>query len=372
MRMESIERRIAYFISPHGFGHAARAAAVIEAASRVEAKLRFEIFTRVPEWFFRQSLTHEFGYHSLQTDLGLVQTTPFIVDLPETIRRLDAMLPFDTRLIESLARQLSELRCEMVVCDIAPMGIVVAESAGLPSILVENFTWDWIYEEYAKDDPRIERHADYLGAVFNTAQYHIQTEPVSVPSARATLSVPPVSREARTPAHLVREKLCIPSQARSVLITMGGIAPAEYSFINRLEQLKEIYFVIPGGSQRYELRNNLILLPHASDFYHPDLVNASDALVGKIGYSTVAEAFHASIIFYYVMRGGFRESPVLARFVDEQMHGRSMPEEDLARGDWLHFLYEMLSSPRAQNRQRPNGAYDVANFLHKLIQEGKG
>ncbi|HEV7844051.1 MAG TPA: glycosyltransferase family protein, partial [Pyrinomonadaceae bacterium] len=160
--MESIERRIAYFISPHGFGHAARSAAVMEAACRADEKIRFEIFTQVPEWFFLQSLTHEFGYHSLQTDLGLVQTTPFVVDLRETISRLDEMLPFDVRLIESLSRQLIELRCEMVVCDIAPMGIIVAERARLPSILVENFTWDWIYAEYASDDSRIGRHSDYL------------------------------------------------------------------------------------------------------------------------------------------------------------------------------------------------------------------
>jgi hypothetical protein len=71
------------------------------------------------------------------------------------------------------------------------------------------------------------------------------------------------------------------------------------------------------------------------------------------------------------MRGGFRESPVLARFVDEQMHGRAMPEEDFARGDWLRFLDEMLSSTRTRSRHRPNGAHDVANFLHKLLQEGK-
>jgi UDP:flavonoid glycosyltransferase YjiC (YdhE family) len=152
---------------------------------------------------------------------------------------------------------------------------------------------------------------------------------------------------------------------------MGGIAPTIYPFIDRLEQSRELFFVIPGGSQQHEIRNNLILLPHASDFYHPDLVNASDAVVGKIGYSTVAEAFHAGVPFYYVMRGGFRESPVLARFVDEQMHGRAMPEEDFASGDWLRFLDELLSSTRTRSRHRPNGAHDIAIFLNKLLQEGK-
>jgi hypothetical protein len=37
--------RIAFFISPHGFGHAARAAAIIEAVATRLAPCHFEIFT---------------------------------------------------------------------------------------------------------------------------------------------------------------------------------------------------------------------------------------------------------------------------------------------------------------------------------------
>ena len=46
-------KRIAYFISPHGFGHAARAAAVMQAISDTDAAVGFEIFTTVPSWFFQ-------------------------------------------------------------------------------------------------------------------------------------------------------------------------------------------------------------------------------------------------------------------------------------------------------------------------------
>lgn len=365
--MESIERRIAYFISPHGFGHAARAAAIMEDACRIDENLRFEIFTQVPQWFFRQSLTRPFGYHSLLTDLGLVQLTPFTVDLAETIRRLDEMLPFDGRLIESLAREILEMRCELVVCDIAPMGIAVAEGARLPSVLIENFTWDWIYEPYALEDPRIQAHADYLRAVFRSAQYHIQTEPVCVPSDGASLCTPPVGRKARLPRYIIRERLGIPERAPSVLITMGGI-PAEFPFTRLLEQAPHIFFVIPGGSQTTARQNNLVLLPHASDFYHPDLVNAADAVVGKIGYSTVAEAFHAGTPFCYVMRHGFAESSVLAKFVDARMHGQAILEEDFTRARWLPFMDEVLARPRISS-PHPNGARDVAEFLVKLLNK---
>ena len=36
---------LAYFISPHGFGHAARAAAVMSALHTQDPALQFEIFT---------------------------------------------------------------------------------------------------------------------------------------------------------------------------------------------------------------------------------------------------------------------------------------------------------------------------------------
>jgi hypothetical protein len=82
----------------------------------------------------------------------------------------------------------------------------------------------------------------------------------------------------------------------------------------------------------------------------------------------VAEAFHAGVPFYYITRGGFRESPVLAKFVDEEMDGRAMLEEDFARGDWLHVLNEMLRRPRAASQPRLNGARDVADFIHTLLK----
>jgi len=32
------------------------------------------------------------------------------------------------------------------ICEIAPMGILVAKETRVPAILVDNFTWDWIYQ----------------------------------------------------------------------------------------------------------------------------------------------------------------------------------------------------------------------------------
>ena len=170
--------RIAYFISSHGFGHAARAAGVMEAISRIDSSIRFEIFTSIPSWFFQDNLCGLFNYHLLLTDLGLVQKTPFEEDFSETLRRLNQLLPYDDSIITNISQKLKILTCKLVICDIAPMGHLIAKKARIPSVLVENFTWDWIYEGYPDQDASIHAHIAYLRELFNSADVHIQTEPV--------------------------------------------------------------------------------------------------------------------------------------------------------------------------------------------------
>jgi UDP:flavonoid glycosyltransferase YjiC (YdhE family) len=166
-------KRIAYFISPHGFGHAARAAAVMEALSESDPGVRFEIFTSVPSWFFEDSVSTPFTYHRVVTDIGLVQKNAFQADLEDSLRALNDYFPLEPSLIKHLAETIRALKCDLIVCDIAPMGILIAKEAQIPSILVENFTWDWIYQQYTVDNEHIRRHIDYLQPIFNAVDYHI-------------------------------------------------------------------------------------------------------------------------------------------------------------------------------------------------------
>jgi len=359
----SLPHRIAYFISPHGFGHAARASAVMAELHKADSSWHFEIFTRVPRWFFADSLDGAFAYHSLITDVGLVQKTATSEDLPQTIERLSAMVPFRAELIDKLARQIRRLGCELVVCDISPLGIAVGQAANLPTVLVENFTWDWIYQGYVHAEPRFAEHIAYLRRVFRRADYHVQTEPVCHRQSSTDLFTSPVARQARTSRKKIREQLGIPRDAKLVLVTMGGV-PGQYEFLHRLQEQRKVYFVVPGSERKIK-RGNVILLPHRTKFYHPDLVNASDVVVGKLGYSTVAEVYHAGTPFLYVSRPMFRESKVMEKFARNQMHGALITDTQFANGDWLRRLPEVLSLPRIE-RDEENGAGQVAEFLQRL------
>lgn len=358
--------RIAYFISPHGFGHAARAAGVMDALHQLDPTIHFEIFTKVEEWFFKDSISGNFRYHSLLTDIGLVQETPLKADISETVSQLNLFMPFEPSMISYLAESIKEMRCRAVICDIAPLGITIAEQAGIPSILVENFTWDWIYEMYIDLDDGLIKHSRYLKDIFEKANYLIQVEPVCRP-LKADLTTRPISRKIRTRANHIRKRLEIPEDSKVVMITMGGI-PEKYSFLEQLLPHENIYFIIPGSVQDVSVNGNLILLPHHSDYFHPDLINTSDVVLGKAGYSTLAEIYYGGVPFGYVARKNFRESEILVSFIENHMKGLSIDEDSFNKGDWISYhLPHLLALPKIR-RDHANGSTEAARFIYNVLK----
>jgi UDP:flavonoid glycosyltransferase YjiC (YdhE family) len=354
---------LAYFISPHGYGHASRASAVMAALKDINPDIRFEIFTQIPAWFFEQSLAAPFGYHPLLTDIGLAQKNSLVEDIPATIEQLNSFLPFDRQHVKKLAGQVAALNCQLVVCDIAPLGIAVAHEAGLPSVLIENFTWDWIYEGYPAYNQQLTPHIAYLRQWFESADYHIQTEPVCRLHPSSNLITRVVSRKIRRSQAQIRQELGIPAGAKMVMMTMGGMN-WDYTFLEKCQNFEDIYIVAAGNSRQTERRGHLIFLARNSGIFHPDLVNASDAVIGKSGYSTVAEVYQAGIPFGYVSRPQFREAPVMEDFIQRQMGGLPISEAAFQTNDWLARVPELLALPRVQ-RNNGNGADQIAEFIDR-------
>jgi UDP:flavonoid glycosyltransferase YjiC (YdhE family) len=357
--------RIAYFITPHGFGHAARASAIMGAVNETISLVSFDIFTTVPEWFFVDSLSGQFEYHEFVTDVGLVQKTPFLHDLKKTIETLDRFIPFDPTLISDTADFLKQRACQLVVCDISPIGISIAKEAGIPSILIENFTWDWIYEDFIQADARITRYVDFFQKIYQAADYHIQASPVCNPQS-VDMTTGPISRKVGLPSVQIKEKLGIPQEKKIVLLTTGGVRD-KYPFLKNLTTKKEICFVVPGGSESPERHDNLILLPYRSGFIHSDLVNTADAVVGKAGYSTIAEVYQAGVPFGYVPRSNFRETDKLVEFIEKEMEGLRIGDEEFRAGNWLGKVSQLLNVPRTKRYNR-NGSHQAAGMIKDLLK----
>jgi hypothetical protein len=356
---------IAYFISPHGFGHAARACSVMEAFLEQVPNSIFHIFTLTPEWFFWDSIKGSYVYHTLGTDIGLVQTSPFEENLEDTILSLRKFIPFDPDQLNSIADELKNFECKLVISDISSLGIAIAKKAGIPSILIENFTWDWIYEEYVNSYPVFQFAIDYFSKIYASVDHHIQTIPVCNPSAHASLVTRPVSRRSKNPAEATRQKLGIMGEEKVVLITLGGFK-TDFKNLPALQRYDEFIFVVPGGSAKVEKIENLILLPHHSSYYHPDLIETSDIVIGKVGYSTLAEVSQVGVPFGFIGRSRFRESKILEGYILKELGGVEILESEFENGNWLQKL-SILSSLKRKNQRQMNGADQIANYLLRLF-----
>lgn len=361
--------KIAYFITPHGFGHASRSAAVMEALLRHCSEIRFEIFTTCPIQIFTDTLGDRFGYHPVKTDIGLVQVSPLIEDLAATCDQLDLLLPFDSKWVDELAAQVKRLDCRLVICDIAPLGIGVARVTGLPSVLIENFTWDWVYESYLAQWPRLKPHIDYLADLVKHVDHHIQTPPLCNPLSSA-VRMGPMSRIPRKSSTQIRKQLGVSQEKSLVLISMGGVSD-RFEFLSKLPVDLDWHLVIPGADALPHPHEKVITLPKHSHFFHPDLMAAADALIGKAGYSTVAEAYHTGTPFGYIRRPESPESAVLEDFMKSHMPSIAIPTESYASGQWVDYLPEVLRLPRGPRRV-DNGADAAARFILNLLQESEG
>ncbi len=96
-------------------------------------------------------------------------------------------------------------------------------------------------------------------------------------------------------------------------------------------------------------------------------MNAADVVIGKAGYSTVAEAYHAGIPFGFVSRQKFREAATMAHFIKRDMHGVEISADEFQNGNWLHGLDELLAMPRIKRREA-NGAEHVAEFINGTLR----
>lgn len=336
------------------------------ALHRRDPSIRFDIYTSVPQWFFAESFSGLFAYHFLVTDVGMVQLGPMQEDLNATVEKLGDMIPFAPTAVRHLARQVLGNHCCLILCDIAPLGIAVAQAAGIPSILVENFTWDWVYQGYAGQDHRIVPYIDYLKQVFADADHHVQTQPVCRPDP-ARLATMPVSRKSRKPSRQIRDHLDIPMEAPLVMLTLGGIPP-DFKRFKQPQNPRGFYVIVPGGAETYQAKDTIRLLPHHSGVYHPDLVGACDAVIGKLGYSTLAEVFHAGLPFGYIPRHGFRESAVLEAFIKEHMQALPLTEAQLQDGSWIDRVPDLLARPKVR-RKGMNGADQVARYIYRLLRQ---
>lgn len=331
---------------------------MLEALKSISPEFHSHLFTTAPQGLF--SSLDDYTLHHEPIDIGVVQDSALTVDIPATIARLAEMLPYCPESLAELAARCAG--CSFILCDIAPIAIAVGQRSGIPTVLLENFTWDWIYEPYCERHPELRQHVKFLAELFPQANYRIQTEPLCREKNR-DIVCGPIFRQIRMHQEEVRTRLQVAGRSL-ILITLGGIAQ-KLPELRRLEEQQDLFFVIAGQPHTEQVTDNCLLLQRDADVSHPDLIGAADLVVCKAGYSTIAECRQAGARVVVIDRD-YPESRILQDFVKKVLGGVLVSPALYERGEWLPFARELLRR-RQPAPAAENGADKAADFLAGLL-----
>jgi hypothetical protein len=376
--------RIVFYVSGHGFGHTSRSIEVIHALLRARPEAQIVVKTSAPLRLFSRTLHGRCELVELQCDAGMAQIDSLNVDTAASIRQA---VEFQSRLpalVTSEAAYLRRTKASATVGDIPPLAIAAAHAAGIPSIAIGNFTWDWIYEHYGTGEAL--KLADEIRLLYQdaTAALRLPMSGGFAGLAHVTHDIPFIARRSQRTQDDVRQALGLPPRAAGkplVLISFGGygVARLDAAALGTLGN----YTIAttdtpsssarPGGDNAIKSAPGLLSLAeqHIYDngLRYEDLVRAADVVVTKPGYGIISEAIANGAALLYTSRGHFVEYDVLVREMPRYLRARFIEQDDLLSGNWGAALHDLLHQPPAPEEPQLNGAEIAADEILKRIAQ---
>ncbi|KAJ6863676.1 L-arabinokinase-like [Populus alba x Populus x berolinensis] len=339
----------AYYVTGHGFGHATRVVEVVRHLI-LEGHI-VHVVTAAPDFVYTSAIqSPRLFLRKELLDCGAVQCDALTVDRIASLEKYSetAVIPRET-ILATEVKWLQSIKADLVVSDVVPVACRAAADAGIRSVCCTNFSWDFIYAEYVVD-----AGSQHRSIVLQIAEDYSHCEFLirlpgycPMPAFRDVLDVPlvvrglhksraevSVQKASNVSVEQVRKELGVEEDVKLVIFNFGG-QPAGW-------KLQEEFLppgwkcVVCGGSDKEEYPPNFIKLP--KDAYTPDVIAASDCMLGKIGYGTFSEAMAYKLPFVFVRRDYFNEELFLRNMLEHYHGGVEMIRRDLLTGCWQPYL----------------------------------
>lgn len=372
---------IVFYISGHGLGHASRAVEVINAILARRPETRIGVRTSAPRWLFDLTVKGKVSFSTLECDTGVVQIDALTLDEADSIRRASAFHSDLVTRAASETRVLRELGAGLIVGDIPPLAFAVGAAAGIPSIALGNFTWDWVYADY----PRVRLAPSLLPAIRNAYSKALMALRLPMWGGFEMFAdvrdIPFIARHATRTREEVCGRLRIPADKPLVLTSFGGYGLPSLD-TEPLAKFRKYTVLaaenVPLSRARKDAapadrRGSYVTLNEEAMYdagiRYEDLVGAAAAVVTKPGYGIISECIANDTAVLYTSRGHFPEYDVLVEEMPKYVRAAFISHDDLFAGRWEPFLDKLLAKPKPKKKPDTNGADVAAEILLKTLDK---
>jgi L-arabinokinase len=322
-------------VSGHGFGHLTRLCEVLREVRARAPGVAIEVAGEAPEALVRRAVPGA-SLRRVACDVGLAQRDALEIDEPATAARCREFERSWGARVDALAEALRARGARLVLGDIPPLAFAAAARAGVPSVALGNFSWDWIYRHLAPRQPSLAASARLAAEAYAGASLLLELPFAGDLSAFARRErVGLVARRPRVDRETARRRLGLDARP-AALISFGGVG---------LPGLTRASFPRDGALQ--------LLFPDevagarldALGLDYPDVVGAADVVVTKPGYGIVADAIGAGTRMVYTERGDFPEYPIMVREMSRWLAAVHVSNEDLRAGRVAGAIERVLALP---------------------------
>jgi len=278
--------RIAWYATGHGFGHATRTIALARKILKNDSNIEILFITEKRQLnFIIRSLSkfknRVFGKVNTH-DIGLYLKSFDEPDVERMEANLNNYLSHINEITANKATILKEFKTQLIVSDCVPHAFVVANTLGIKSLLLTNFTWAKMYEGILK------KEQTQLRQMYNLADYFIQLLPF-----QEKIDLSSYTKRGFYCRDFSEEKS---SEIRNYLLKnyenivyFGMGMSVEYSnnFKKFFDNNKKTAFIVPSSFPK--ISNNCYPIPIA-ETESQNFVMAADYVITKAGWSTIAES----------------------------------------------------------------------------------
>lgn len=364
-------KRLLFYVSGHGFGHATRSAEVIRALGNDYPEIAARVVTTSPQRIFADlpAVVGEVIVSEIGT--GVVEGNSSLqIDRAATVARLARFIQGCDRIVETETERVRREEVSLIVADIPYLAGEIGQRAGVPCVAIGNFTWDWIYEPYLVESADGRSLLRRIRQAYNKMTCYLRLplshDTESIPSIR---EIPLITRPVRAASGDVLRKLGIDSndQRARILYAMRdstylrAVANAAATAPDRLF----FYF----GSPQSPMPSNARPVVLDRQMAFPDVLNVCDAVISKLGYGTMADCISTRTPILFPPRFDFREDEVFLPLVSKYLCARELPLNDFEAGTWLPHLRELEKVPDPVMSFPMDGAAVCARILADMCQE---
>jgi hypothetical protein len=332
---------IAFYISCHGFGHLTRSLVHIEEYLKKEEEI-YIVCGKKQIDFARQYLekySEKLIFKVLETDIGLINKENSLeIDKNKLEKKL---IEFINSWEEIVVKEIDFLRSknlEKIITDISPIGMLIGKKLGVKVIAISNFTWYNQYLYLKLDKFILDKFLEAENFINEFYMYPLSLNLSHINCKKEKIGY--VAREFNIKKiNELRNKY-----KEIIFISCGKSANLEKI---QIKNYKGTIFYTDGIEIIGEGQH--IKLPIETEDTH-NYVGASDFIISKAGWGTVAEAILSKVPMVLLERDGVLEDSYTINELKNQKKAVSIKVEELKVLDIENLKKNIRNISRGKTR----------------------